>query len=239
MTLTIVPAWVPNWHWMLPYRLGKRSSRRSGRVYLNPPYGREIDNWVARLVDEHASGSVPEAVALVPARVDTEWFRRLDPFPRCFIWGRQQHLELDREGTAGLVGCVQQVGKWGRVLIRARGLCGAEGRQSLRRHDPWRDRGVEALRQERPERLVFPGLHVPRRPVVEQAVAGDVLGRLTDWDRRAVRVAGADPHPPSSSSWSRLRHGPKLGSASSGRLRWPFGRRTGTPEGRTVEARPW
>jgi hypothetical protein len=31
---------------------------------------------------------VTEAVALVPARVDTEWFRRLDPFPRCFIYGR-------------------------------------------------------------------------------------------------------------------------------------------------------
>ena len=29
-----------------------------------------------------------EAVALVPARVDTEWFRRLDAFPRCFLHGR-------------------------------------------------------------------------------------------------------------------------------------------------------
>jgi hypothetical protein len=64
------------------------AQRWGGRVYLNPPYGREIDAWVAKLVEEYDAGTVSEAIALVPARVDTSWFRRLDPFPRCFVWGR-------------------------------------------------------------------------------------------------------------------------------------------------------
>ena len=59
-----------------------------GRVYLNPPYGRPIDTWIEKLVAEHRAGRVTEAIALVPARVDTEWFRRLDTFPRCFLHGR-------------------------------------------------------------------------------------------------------------------------------------------------------
>ena len=59
-----------------------------GRVYLNPPYGRTIDAWIEKLVSDHAAGAISEAIALVPARVDTGWFRRLDPFPRCFIAGR-------------------------------------------------------------------------------------------------------------------------------------------------------
>ena len=49
----------------------------AGRVFMNPPYGRNIGAWVDRLVEAHAAGAVPEAVALVPARVDTAWWRRL------------------------------------------------------------------------------------------------------------------------------------------------------------------
>lgn len=64
------------------------SKRWTGRVYLNPPYGREIDAWITRLVEEFEAGTISEAIALVPARVDTAWFRRLDPFPRCFVYGR-------------------------------------------------------------------------------------------------------------------------------------------------------
>jgi hypothetical protein len=67
----------------------------AGRVYLNPPYGREIDAWIAKLVAEHTAGAVLEAIALVPARVDTGWFRRLDQYPRCFIFGRLQFANAD------------------------------------------------------------------------------------------------------------------------------------------------
>ena len=86
----------PSWHRESPVRARTTyaasddglAQRWAGRVYLNPPYGREIDAWISRLVEEYDAGTVAEAIALVPARVDTEWFRRLDPFPRCFVWGR-------------------------------------------------------------------------------------------------------------------------------------------------------
>ena len=56
------------------------SKQWRGRVYMNPPYGDEIDAWVAKLCEEHQAGRVPEAIALVPARTDTEWFARLRDF---------------------------------------------------------------------------------------------------------------------------------------------------------------
>jgi hypothetical protein len=59
-----------------------------GTVYMNPPYGREIEPWVSKLVAEHACGNVSEAVALVPARVDTGWFRQFADYPVCFVNGR-------------------------------------------------------------------------------------------------------------------------------------------------------
>jgi hypothetical protein len=40
----------------------------SGRVWLNPPFGREAVKWLRRLV-EHGNG-----IALVPARTETEMF---------------------------------------------------------------------------------------------------------------------------------------------------------------------
>jgi hypothetical protein len=60
----------------------------AGRVYMNPPYGREIAWWVQKLVEEFELGEVTEAIALVPSRTDTEWFRTFREYPRCFIWGR-------------------------------------------------------------------------------------------------------------------------------------------------------
>ena len=59
-----------------------------GRVYMNPPYGREIESWVDKLVAEHTAGRVTQAIALVPARTDTQWFLKLSEFPCCFVIGR-------------------------------------------------------------------------------------------------------------------------------------------------------
>lgn len=60
-----------------------------GRVYMNPPYGRGILAWIEKLAEEYQYGNVTEAIALVPARVDTAWWRQ---FPRdvrvCFVSGR-------------------------------------------------------------------------------------------------------------------------------------------------------
>ena len=64
------------------------AQRWAGRVYMNPPYGREIGAWVDKLVESHVAGNVTEAIALVPARTDTQWFARLRDFPVCFVTGR-------------------------------------------------------------------------------------------------------------------------------------------------------
>jgi hypothetical protein len=61
-----------------------------GRVYLNPPYGREISKWIDKLRSEYDADNVTEAIALVPARTDTDWFDRLIEGYRlhCFVHGR-------------------------------------------------------------------------------------------------------------------------------------------------------
>lgn len=59
-----------------------------GNVYMNPPYGREIDEWVKKAVGEYESSQATAVVALVPSRTDTVWFRALRQYARCFISGR-------------------------------------------------------------------------------------------------------------------------------------------------------
>lgn len=43
----------------------------TGRVWCNPPYGREIGKWVKKAFETAAGGF---AVMLLPARTDTRWF---------------------------------------------------------------------------------------------------------------------------------------------------------------------
>lgn len=59
-----------------------------GRVWLNPPYGRGIGSWLARLAD-HGDG-----LALVFARTDTAWFHEAyrTATAVCFIKGRLQFV---------------------------------------------------------------------------------------------------------------------------------------------------
>lgn len=66
-----------------------------GRVYMNPPYGRVIGDWVAKFWQEYASGRVVEGIALVPARTDTDWFRLLRDCAVCFIDGRLHFNDSD------------------------------------------------------------------------------------------------------------------------------------------------
>jgi len=68
-----------------------------GKVYMNPPYGRALPGWIDKLITEYIAGEVSEAIALVPSRTDTRWFRKLKEYPRCFIWGR---LSFSDVGTA-------------------------------------------------------------------------------------------------------------------------------------------
>ena len=43
-----------------------------GRVFMNPPYGREIGKWVAKAYRESRKEAF--VVCLLPARTDTTWF---------------------------------------------------------------------------------------------------------------------------------------------------------------------
>lgn len=43
------------------------------RVWLNPPYGRILNEWVAKAAD-HVQRNKAEVVLLLPARTDTRWF---------------------------------------------------------------------------------------------------------------------------------------------------------------------
>lgn len=44
----------------------------SGKVFMNPPYGREIGQWVKKAWAESLKGAL--VVCLLPARVDTRWW---------------------------------------------------------------------------------------------------------------------------------------------------------------------
>lgn len=48
----------------------------TGRVWLNPPYGRTIGLWTARAVEAVTNGDAEVVVGLLPARTDTEWWHR-------------------------------------------------------------------------------------------------------------------------------------------------------------------
>lgn len=45
-----------------------------GRVWMNPPFGREIGHWIKKAYEEVQAGRVSEAVCLIPARTDTRWW---------------------------------------------------------------------------------------------------------------------------------------------------------------------
>lgn len=93
-----------------------------GRIYMNPPYGREISDWVNHLVKEWDAGRTTEAIALAPARTDTVWFRWLRRFPRCFVWGRLKFSES--ENSAPFPSMVVYLGQNLRGFIEAFGDIG-------------------------------------------------------------------------------------------------------------------
>lgn len=61
-----------------------------GAVYMNPPYGSEIPQWIDALVSKYESGELREAIALLPGRTDTRWFQPLYAHPICMVRGRLQ-----------------------------------------------------------------------------------------------------------------------------------------------------
>lgn len=50
------------------------TKRWTGTCYMNPPYGREIGDWLAKAVAESTRDRGATVVCLVPARTDTKWW---------------------------------------------------------------------------------------------------------------------------------------------------------------------
>lgn len=89
----------------------------SGRVYMNPPYGSAIGEWVRKLKEEYEGGGVKEAIALVPARTDTEWFGALRDYPRLFVKGRLKFSQ--HQNSAPFPSCLFYLGDNGQKFVEA------------------------------------------------------------------------------------------------------------------------
>lgn len=97
----------------------------SGRVWLNPPYGPEAEEWLLRLAD-HGAGT-----ALVFARTETRWFKnaiwdRADAL--LFIHGRI-HFHLPNGTRAlsnsGAPSVLVAYGDADKHALKSSGICGA------------------------------------------------------------------------------------------------------------------
>ena len=66
---------------------GLKQRWASPAVFMNPPYS-VVARWCGHLRREHAAGRTKEAIALVAARPDTEWFERLSDYAWCAVRGR-------------------------------------------------------------------------------------------------------------------------------------------------------
>jgi phage N-6-adenine-methyltransferase len=47
----------------------------TGRVFMNPPYGRAIGTWMRKAIESVESGSAELVVCLVPVRTGTRWWQ--------------------------------------------------------------------------------------------------------------------------------------------------------------------
>lgn len=73
-----------------------------GRVWLNPPYGRELGEsnqgrWSAKLIEEYRAGRVTAAILLVNAVTDRVWFQALWDHAICFTDHRVHFYNEQKE----------------------------------------------------------------------------------------------------------------------------------------------
>ena len=70
------------------------------RVFVNPPYGREIGKWVKKSFEEFVKNKKTTIVMLIPSRTDTRWFHDyiLDKAKIRFVKGRLKFIDLDYKG---------------------------------------------------------------------------------------------------------------------------------------------
>lgn len=78
-----------------------------GRIWLNPPYGRQARLFIEQLIAEWHSQRVKQAVVLLNCNsIETRWFDPLRKFPLCFPKGRIHFISPNtptRSATHGSV----------------------------------------------------------------------------------------------------------------------------------------
>lgn len=72
------------------------------RVWMNPPYGRDVDRWV-EVARYRTFCTQDVVVCLLPARTDTKWWHT-------WIWDRDKHRPYDGVEVRFLKGRVKFVG---------------------------------------------------------------------------------------------------------------------------------
>jgi len=93
-----------------------------GRVWLNPPYGRETPRWLAKM-HRHRDG-----VALVFARTDTNWFHSYVAKADAVLFLSKRVRFVDKDGVQGdSPNCGSMLVAWEEVSVRALECAAAEG----------------------------------------------------------------------------------------------------------------
>ncbi len=78
------------------------SQEWSGRIWLNPPYGRMAADFVSKLVDEYKIGNVSQAILLINSNTtDTIWFKPLWDHTLCFTDHRINFLSPNNTDASG------------------------------------------------------------------------------------------------------------------------------------------
>ncbi len=72
----------------------------TGRVWINPPYGRCIRDWIRKAVQETDRQAAELVVVLVPARCDTQWWHDHVMKRAHEVWFIRGRLSFTQPGAA-------------------------------------------------------------------------------------------------------------------------------------------
>jgi phage N-6-adenine-methyltransferase len=110
----------------------------TGRCWMNPPYGDEIQKWIRKAAFESAKDRTTIVACLLPARVDTSWWWDYCRFAEVrFMRGR---LKFGTAPSAApfpsavvIFGCPQRVVWWEWQRMRSESSLSLRGSQAMKR----------------------------------------------------------------------------------------------------------
>ena len=70
-----------------------------GGIWCNPPYGKDIINWVRKASEEYKKPYCNFIVMLLPARTDTRWFQEY-VYPYAYLWFIGGRLKFGGKNTS-------------------------------------------------------------------------------------------------------------------------------------------